>query len=134
MDDRVRQLVRERARECCEYCRISQRALPWARFQIEHIRARQHGGTDDLENLALACRRCNAYKGPNLSAIDPVTDQLTPLFNPRVDQWTQHFSLAEHLVVGLTGVGRATVLLLNMNDPDRLQLRADLAALGEDVI
>jgi 5-methylcytosine-specific restriction endonuclease McrA len=30
---------------------------------IEHIFPRTHGGTDDVENLALACRRCNGEKG-----------------------------------------------------------------------
>jgi hypothetical protein len=76
---------------------------------------------------------CNAFKGPNLTAIDPVTGQLTPLFHPRRDQWERHFSLVDVRLVGLTEVGRATVSLLNMNDPDRVQLRAELAALGEEV-
>ena len=134
MDEAVRQLVRQRARGRCEYCRLPQQALPWARFHVEHIRARQHGGSDDLENLALACRRCNAQKGPNLAAIDPVTGLLRALFNPRADHWMEHFSLSDHRIVGLTEVGRATVSLLNMNDPDRVQLRAELAALGEDMI
>src|SRR4051794_18394911 len=31
---------------------------------VEHIVARQHGGADDPDNLALACNRCNASKGP----------------------------------------------------------------------
>ena len=30
---------------------------------IEHIVPRNHGGTDDIENLALACDRCNGEKG-----------------------------------------------------------------------
>jgi hypothetical protein len=130
----VRQFVQERAEHRCEYCRIPQDALPWATFHIEHIRARQHGGTDDPNNLALACRRCNLRKGPNLSAIDPDTDNLTPLFNPRTDRWSEHFTLADHRIVGLTDVGRATAALLDMNDADRVQIRAELAELGEDVV
>jgi hypothetical protein len=134
MDEAIRQQVRERAQHRCEYCRIPQDALPWARFHIEHIRARQHGGSDDLENLALACRRCNARKGPNLSSIDPDTDEVTLLFNPRTEHWRSHFALVEHRIIGLTAVGRATSTLLDMNDPDRLQLRAELAALGQTVV
>ena len=134
MDEAVRQFVRERAAHRCEYCRIPQDALPWARFHVEHIRARQHGGDDGIENLALACRRCNLRKGPNLSSIDPDTDELAPLFNPRVDTWSEHFALVEHRIVGLTDVGRATATLLDMNDSDRIQVRAELAALGQDLI
>jgi hypothetical protein len=113
---------------------MPQRALAWAAFHIEHIRARQHGGTDDPTNLALACRFCNLHKGPNLASIDPQSDCLVPLFNPRADQWTDHFGIAELQIVGLTDIGRATVALLNMNDPERVQLRAELADLGEAVI
>lgn len=118
----------------CEYCRLPQEALPWARFQVEHIRAKQHRGNDEPENLAFACRKCNLFKGPNLASIDPETEQLVALFHPRLDNWTEHFALEEHAIVGLTPTGRATVLLLEMNDPDRVLLRAELIALGMDVV
>lgn len=134
MDEAIRQLVRQRAAHRCEYCRIPQHALTWSRFHIEHIRARQHGGTDDLDNLALACRHCNLHKGPNLTSIDPATNRLVPLFNPRTDNWSEHFMLDELSIAGLTDVGRATAILLNMNDPERMQVRAELAALDQDVI
>lgn len=131
MDEASRQFVRERATGRCEYCRIPQAALPWANFQIEHIIARQHGGNDDLENLALACRRCNLQKGPNLSSIDRDTGLLIQLFNPRLHIWSEHFVIREHRIVGLTAIGRATASLLDMNDHDRVQLRAELAELGD---
>jgi hypothetical protein len=127
----LRKQVAARARDRCEYCGLPQAALPWARFHIEHIRPRQHGGTDDLANLALACRNCNLYKGPNLTAIDPSTQQLVQLFNPRVDTWIDHFSMINNQIVGKTELGRATVTLLNMNHPDRTQLRTELSGLGE---
>jgi HNH endonuclease len=130
MDAKVRQFVRQRAGEHCEYCGIPESALPWATFHVEHIRARQHGGTGAPDNLALACRRCNLHKGPNVAAIDRLTGALTPLFNPRVDRWREHFAVEAHRVVGLTAVGRVTVELLKMNAPDRIQLRAELAATG----
>jgi hypothetical protein len=134
MDDAVREMVRERAAMRCEYCRIPEIALPWARFHVEHIRARQHGGTDDPENLALACRRCNLLKGPNLSSVDPESNVITRLFHPRLDSWREHFALIDHRIVGLTDVGRATVALLEMNDPDRVQLRVELMELGLDAV
>ena len=36
---------------------------PLSNASIEHIVPRHHGGTNDLENLAIACRRCNYQKG-----------------------------------------------------------------------
>ncbi len=106
MNEAIREFVRNRAAHRCEYCRIPQDALLWAKFHIEHIRARQHGGTDDPENLALACRRCNLCKGPNLSSIDPETEVLARLFNPRTDSWSEHFALVGHRIIGLTNIGR----------------------------
>lgn len=107
-----------------------QTALPWARFHIEHIRPRQHQGTDELENLCLACGHCNRYKGPNLASIDPATEKLTPLFNPRTDAWSDHFFQAEHRILGVSAIGRVNVSLLNINAPNRVQLRMELASEG----
>lgn len=36
---------------------------PISRATIEHIVPRNHGGTDDLSNLGIACARCNTEKG-----------------------------------------------------------------------
>lgn len=35
---------------------------------IEHILPRGHGGTDAIENLALACARCNQQKGVRIDS------------------------------------------------------------------
>ena len=77
MDAETRQLVRTRANHRCEYCGIHQRIYPDFAFHIEHIVARQHGGEDELDNLALSCHLCNSKKGPNLSGLDPDTGALT---------------------------------------------------------
>ena len=114
MTPSVRALVRERARERCEYCRLPQSRLPVTTFHVEHVVALQHGGTDDPDNLALACDRCNAFKGPNLTAIDPDTSAVVRLFNPRLQAWRDHFRQVGFEVVGLTEVGRATVRLCNI--------------------
>ena len=91
MDQRLRQLVRDRASNRCEYCRLAQTAEPFFAYHIEHVIARQHGGSDDPENLALACYHCTARKGPNLSALDPESGALVRLFHPRREHWEEHF-------------------------------------------
>ena len=80
MDQGLRELVRGRAGDACEYCRMPQQATPLISFHLEHIVSRQHGGTDDPDGLALACDRCNAYKGPNLTSIEPGTRTVVSLF------------------------------------------------------
>jgi 5-methylcytosine-specific restriction endonuclease McrA len=129
-DAAVRALVRNRAGDRCEYCRLPQAAID-GRFHVEHIVARQHRRDDRPGNLCLACARCNLRKGPNLSAIDDVSGEVVPLFNPRTDKWDDHFQLEGPLIVGRTPQGRATVRLLQMNDRRRVELRAELLAAGE---
>lgn len=129
MDSATSDLVRQRAGNRCEYCRLPQHASA-LRFHIEHIVARQHGGTDDASNLALACPECNFQKGTNLSGIDPDTGILTALFHPRRDQWTDHFARDGARIVGKTATGRTTVWLLEMNTGDRLRWRELLLHLG----
>lgn len=79
----------------------------------------------------LACSYCNFHKGPNIAAIDPDSGQIVPLFNPRRDLWADHFAWEGTVVVGRTAIGRATVELLAMNDWQRVELRENLQALGE---
>ena len=86
MDAATSQLVRQRAGHRCEYCHLPQEHSA-IQFHLEHIIARQHGGTDAPENLALACPECNYQKGTNLSGVDPDTGKVTPLFHPRRDAW-----------------------------------------------
>ena len=128
---RLRRLVTSRAGNRCEYCGLRQEHAPFTPFHIEHAIARQHGGGDDLSNLALACHHCNLHKGPNLTGIDPRTREVVPLFHPRKDRWKEHFELDSAEIRGLTTRGRATVQVLNMNSEDRLVLRMELRKRGE---
>jgi hypothetical protein len=117
---------------------MPQAATPLIPFHVEHIVSRQHGGTDDPRGLALACDRCNAYKGPNLTSIDPDTGTVVALFSPRRDVWTDHFVVREGEILGLTPAGRATVRLFNMNAPRRVELRKEwqrslLSSVGSNV-
>ena len=114
--------VRERAAERCEYCRITQFALPLP-FQIDHIIAGQHHGETELTNLAFACPHCNRHKGPNIAGMDPLTGQIVRLFHPRGDLWIDHFEVDGARIAGKTPIGRATVQVLAMNAEGPVQLR-----------
>lgn len=126
MNAALRRLVVERAGERCEYCWLPL-ALHPAPFQVDHIRARQHGGSDDPGNLALACIHCNRHKGPNIAGVDPETGVAEPLFHPRQDQWLDHFFWSGPILRGLTPVGRATVHTLAINARELVDLRRALA-------
>lgn len=133
MDAETRKFVRERANDQCEYCRVRQRYYPDFAFHVEHIVAKQHGGSDDRDNLALACHLCNSRKGPNLSGLDPETDELTRLFNPRTDVWEEQFRLEEDgELVGLTPIGRATAYVLGMNSEIRIRIRREILRFAGD--
>jgi hypothetical protein len=126
----TRELVRRRAQGACEYCRLPQAAsiLP---HQVDHIIGEQHRGSDDLANLCLSCLRCNLKKGPNIASIDPETGAIVPLHHPRRSSWREDFSRAgDGLIGGLSAAGRAAVQLLEMNDGERVRLRALLLRRG----
>ena len=126
--------VRRRAAHRCEYCGLPQAAFRRP-FHIEHIVAKQHGGRTELDNLALACWHCNLKKGPNVAGVDPATRRIAPLFHPLQDQWSEHFGIAVHPngrieIRGLTPSGRATVLVLGINEEMLQMLRHQLSTEG----
>lgn len=126
----LRSAVTERAQGRCEYCRMPQEA-ELVDYEVDHIIAEQHSGKTELGNLTYACFDCNRYKGPNLTSIDPQTGEVTPLFNPRVQQWDGHFELhPDGTIDPYTAEGRATSRLLHFNDPTRVQQHADLIIAG----
>jgi hypothetical protein len=126
----LRRLVIERAAGRCEYCLYPQEASFLA-FEMEHIIAEKHGGTTVADNLALACPYCNRFKGTDLGSLDPDTGLLTPFFNPRIQNWTNHFLLDGAEIVPLTPEGRVTVLILQFNHPGRLRERQHLIDAGQ---
>ncbi len=99
-------------------------------FHVEHIIAQQHVDDDRPSSLAFACDRCNFHKGTNLSSQDSETSQIVNLFNPRADNWSDHFEFQDAEIVGLTAVGRTTARLLQMNMKRRVELRSTLIAAG----
>jgi hypothetical protein len=130
ISEALRQTVTERARGCCEYCR-SQEAYATERFSVEHIHPRVLGGLTVEENLALACQGCNGHKSSATETADPETGEMRTLFNPRQQRWEEHFAWSEDglFIVGLTPVGRATIVRLHINRPSLVNLRRALMAI-----
>lgn len=120
----LRAFVRERAGLRCEYCRLHEDDVDFLTFHVEHIIAKQHGGSDDPDALCFACSECNWAKGPNLSG--QIGGKLYPLFNPRKQKWTRHFFWDHTTLVGKTNTGMVTVQVLNINRPSRIMLRENL--------
>jgi hypothetical protein len=92
-------------------------------FHVVHVIPRQHGGLTVSENLALACPYCNLHKGPNLTGIDPDSEEMCRMFHPRSDAWSEHFRQQGGRIIGTTAMGRTTAWLLKMNDEEQVALR-----------
>jgi HNH endonuclease len=109
--DEVRAAVRERAHYLCEYCHSPER-LSANRFTIDHTTPRSLGGLDEIINLALACRRCNERRYNFVTGVDPETEAVVPIFNPRRDRWQEHFVWLEGGVTiqGVTSIDLRSVV------------------------
>jgi 5-methylcytosine-specific restriction endonuclease McrA len=125
----VRDQVRQRAADRCEYCRRPRNAGYFS-FHVDHIRAIKHGGSSNADNLAWACFYCNNGKGTDLSSYDAETNTITPLFNPRTQSWFDHFEMNGPHIVGITPTGRVTTRLLNMNRENQVEIRQRLLEAG----
>ncbi len=125
MNPALRAQARQRANGFCEYCQMPDSAteLP---HEADHIRAIKHDGPTELTNLAWACARCNDFKGSDVSAYIPGTDQLVKLFNPRIDRWDDNFWWDGPILQGKTGVAQATISLLKINSDRRVIYRHSL--------
>jgi hypothetical protein len=102
---------------CCAYCQTCQ-ANSGQRMVIDHIIPESRTGETRFENLCFACRMCNEYKGAHSHGQDPLTGRTTPLFHPRQQAWADHFAWdpTGSRIIGLTAVGRATIIILQMNN------------------
>jgi hypothetical protein len=113
----TRKLVRRRARSLCEYCHSPEYLSP-DRFTIDHLLPQSLGGSDDEDNLALACHRCNTRHYNFTTGIDKLTKTVVPLYHPRQQLWAEHFvwTIDGLKILGITPVGRATCQRLDFND------------------
>jgi hypothetical protein len=129
---RLKNLVRERAQGYCEYCLCTERYATES-FSTEHIIPLAAGGSDEADNLALACQGCNGAKHDNLSALDPATGLSVPLYHPRRQQWHEHFrwNVDYTLLIGLTPFGRATIEALDLNRGGVVNLRQVMSLAGK---
>ena len=108
----IKRLVYTRANGCCEYCQTCEDNTGQA-MHVEHI---DPNGENISDNLCLSCPNCNLSKATSISAIDPLTEERVPLFNPRLQ--------------GRTSIGRATVERLKMNQQHVVRARRNWIRAG----
>lgn len=127
----LRRLVRERAGNRCEYCRCHQDFV-FGKLQIDHVWPIAKGGLDTEDNLCLACELCNQHKWTKTDHADPLTGKHVALFNPRKQQWAEHFAWTEDgtKIIGLTDCGRATVDALKLNNDLAVTVRKNWVLAG----
>jgi HNH endonuclease len=127
----IRSRVRAQADNRCGYC-LSPQHLVLGLLEIEHLVPTALGGSDDEDNLWLACRLCNGFKGVQITGLDPETNQQVALFNPREQEWSQHFSWSDDgiRINGKTPCGRATVIAYQLNNVIAVTVRANWVAAG----
>ena len=129
--DPLRVTVADRADEKCEYCQYPEQFSPSA-FEVEHIVPKSAGGLTEHNNLALACSHCNLHKATRQKGVDLLTETEVRVFNPRIDDWADHFLLNRETgeIEGQTSMGRATVEVLVMNAAQPIRARRNLIRLG----
>jgi len=129
VDAQLRADVARRADHRCEYCLIHEDDVGF-HHHLDHIISRKHGGQSTLDNLALACFLCNRRKGSDVASIHRGTGEIVRLFHPRRDRWSDHFRIEAEIIEALTDIGRVTLHLLKLNEPERAAERRLLQALG----
>ena len=122
--------VRARAEDKCEYCYAPVGIT--LSIQIDHIEPVSEGGVTTAENLCLSCNLCNGHKATATEALDPETQEIVSLFNPRRDHWSDHFTWSDNYstIIGTTAIGRATVKRLRMNRSSTVGARRHWIAAG----
>jgi HNH endonuclease len=131
LSETLRQQVRDRSGNRCEYC-LSHQNYIMGRLQIDHIQPIVKGGTDDITNLCLACELCNQSKWKQTEGLDPKTQSSVPLFHPRLQIWQDHFEWGDNgtKILGLSPEGRATVVALKLNNSLAIRVRSNWVQAG----
>ena len=127
----LRDRIATQARHRCGYCLTDTRIIG-ALMEIDHIIPRSLGGLTDEANFWLACSPCNQHKSDRIAALDPTTGERVRLFDPRRQTWSDHFewSTDGDRIVGLTAIGRATVVALQLNRPELVRARKRWVSVG----
>ncbi|UFP94103.1 HNH endonuclease [Gloeobacter morelensis] len=129
--EHVRFRIHLQALNRCGYCLSAQKYV-FGALEVDHIVPKARGGTDVEDNLWLACRLCNGFKGTQTHGIDPLTARRSKLFNPRSQLWKRHFTWSDDglRVLGRTVCGRATVVALQLNNLIALLVRNEWIKAG----
>jgi hypothetical protein len=127
----LRLIIRQRDRYQCAYCLTTEQNCG-LRMHIDHILPEVLDGQTTVENLCLACFSCNTHKGAKQVGVDVLTGDAVMLFNPVVQRWSEHFRWDESktFIVGQTPCGRATIDVLQMNNPTIVQARRRWVSAG----
>ncbi|NEO27970.1 MAG: HNH endonuclease [Kamptonema sp. SIO4C4] len=131
ISEELRAKLRQQTGNRCGYCQSLQKYILGI-LQVDHIFPKALGGSDEEENLWLACSLCNNYKGIQTQGIDPVENIRVRLFNPRQQRWSDHFTWSETgtEIIGLTPCGRATVIALQLNNKIAVTVRQQWVKAG----
>jgi len=129
--EELRQQLVEADDQRCAYCQTTQANSGYP-MVVDHIVSSSKGGSTEFNNLCFACHRCNEFKGATTALADPLSGEMTPLFHPRRQTWSEHFmwDATGIRIIGLTSVGRVTVIALNMNNEVILDARRNWVSVG----
>jgi len=127
----IRQIVRLRARDACEYCL----GPTTGQYQIDHVipearwldyragrlsnamdLAPGRSGPNHIANFAWCCPFCN--QGKRQRVVYRIGSQTIRLYDPRRDMWPEHFAFMNNylFVVGITPIGIVTQRAVRFND------------------
>ena len=73
-------------------------------MEVDHRVPEAEGGITEEANLWLACSLCNDHKNDRIAALDPDTESVVRLFDPRHQVWGEHFRWSSEgdRILGLT--------------------------------
>jgi hypothetical protein len=129
--EKTKAKIRQLGKNRCGYC-LCQQEYVWDILEIDHIFPLAKGGKDDDENLWLICSSCNASKYNKIEAFDKITQKIISLFNPRQQNWHEHFQWNKDgtKMIGKTAIGRVTILALDLNKPRFIRVRKNWVLAG----
>ena len=125
ISETLRQQIIGSADYRCEYCKSSVQ-ITGTPLVIDHIQAQSLGGSDNEENLAAACYRCNLMKGIKQQGYDSEIEEQVLLFNPCIHSWNEYFAWIEggRKMIGTNAIGRVTVVALQLNNDNLVVARS----------
>ncbi|MGR2997912.1 MULTISPECIES: HNH endonuclease [Vibrio] len=87
-------------------------------LEVEHFHHKDLYKDEVVEwdNLLPSCKKCNATKGDHDTKVEPI-------INPCVQDPREHLKIWQYRIKGKTSLGKMTVSVLNLNEPDRLVLK-----------